>query len=350
MTLANSVSKIAILLIGLLPLSALGVAIKTETGILKGINLDGVSVFKGVRFAQPPIEALRWKATRPLPPSSQSFDALSFGASCLQFTEEEVPQVAGKEDCLFLNVWTPSINPNAKLPVLIFIHGGAFVVGSGSLYDGRDLAEVTQSVVVTLNYRLGPMGFIGHPELSKEAAHKGSGNYGLMDQIEALRWVQRNIGSFGGNNKQVFLFGQSAGAQSTLALLSSPRAAGLFTSAALISGGDTTVSLQDAEEKGQRLARNVGLSDNDPQILEKLRSLPGDVILKNLSSSGMIGQSASVHYLPNADGWILPKTQLELLAAGSYNRVPTLVTSTLNEWGNMAKYYLPLPTRTAAEY
>ena len=212
--------------------------VQTQSGLVSGVaGIDlTISVFKGIPYAEPPVGNLRWTAPRP-PRSWQGVrQANHFGDACAQI----FPKLdsAKTEDCLYLNIWTPAKSAAGALPVIVWIHGGGFRVGSGRepLFDGEDLAK-KGVVVVTLNYRLGIFGFFVHPELTKESTHAASGNYGFLDQLAALQWVQRNIGAFGGDPNKVTIFGQSAGAFSVNSLVASPLAKGLFRAAISDSGG-----------------------------------------------------------------------------------------------------------------
>ena len=239
--------------------------VKTHSGAVAGVaTSDGAVVsFKGIPFAAPPVGKLRWRAPKPVSAWKQTRKADHFGASCIQgpnsellpWTKEFMYVTAVNEDCLHLNIWTPKASASARLPVLVYIHGGAFTSGSGDVpvYDGEALAR-TGMVIITINYRLGVLGFLAHPALTKESEHHSSGNYGLLDQIEALRWVKENIGAFGGDAGRVTIAGQSAGAMSVADLLASPLAKGLFSGAIADSGiggrGVPTLTLAEAEKAG----------------------------------------------------------------------------------------------------
>ncbi len=203
----------------------------TEAGKVQGQVAGGIAAFKGVRYAAAPVGALRWRAPEPVPTWSDVRDARAAGASCIQKPGLSVESAGGdpspfSEDCLFVNVWTPDPQPATKRPVMVWIHGGALIFGSGGvpIYDGAALAR-RGAVVVSVNYRLGALGFFAHPALAGEG---GAMNFGLLDQVAALKWVQRNIAAFGGDPANVTIFGQSAGAESVLALYTSPLARGLF--------------------------------------------------------------------------------------------------------------------------
>ena len=259
--------------------------VRTDVGsVTAGPAAGGVTAFLGVPFAAPPLGTLRWRPPQPLVPRNADWKADQFAASCTQnqpgsrlpWTEEFMTQGPVGEDCLYLNVWTPAKNANARLPVMFWIYGGAFNEGSGAIavYTGAELAK-KGVVVITANYRVGPLGFLAHPELTKEAGT--SGNYGLLDQIAALRWVQKNVAGFGGDPRQVTIFGQSAGAMSVAALMRSPLAKGLFTRAIAQSGpglfGRNALgagsTLRDREAAGVKFAQALGVSS-----VAALRALP----------------------------------------------------------------------------
>src|SRR5262245_25790546 len=207
-----------------------GPTAKTRNGALAGSHghAADVSVFRGIPYAAPPTGSLRWAPPAPVASWSGVRDATAFGSNCPQnivterkpWTYEFMAHGAVSEDCLYLNVWTPALSGREKLPVYVYLHGGGFNEGSGSIgvYDGGGLA-LKRLVVVTVNYRLGALGFLAHPELTRESPHHASGNYGLLDQIAALQWVHDNIAVFGGDPARVTLGGQSSGAQSVIALI-----------------------------------------------------------------------------------------------------------------------------------
>jgi para-nitrobenzyl esterase len=270
-----------------------------ETGALQGKRSGAVSAFLGIPFAAPPTGANRWRAPQPAAKWASVRDATRFGADCEQelvpnrgaigpWTWEYLSQGPVSEDCLFANVWTPAAS-GARLPVLLWIHGGAFTSGSGSvsLYDGNALAA-RGIVVVSINYRLGVLGFLSHPELTREAG--SSGNYALLDQIAALEWIRRNVAAFGGDPDQVTIAGQSAGAASVHALIASPRAKGLFRRAIAQSGSGMGLrwsSRVEAETLGERFARAAGaLSLAELRALspERLRAVGRD---SSLAGTGL---------------------------------------------------------------
>ncbi len=253
-------------------------AAATTSGPVQGQVVNDIAVFRGIPFAAPPVGDRRWREPQPVPPWSDVRQALSAAPSCPQ--KRGLSLEGGgdpgqlDEDCLYLNVFTPRADPGARLPVMVWIHGGALIFGSGGLaiYDGSALAG-RGVVVVTINYRLGPLGFFAHPALDKERPG-GAINFGLLDQIAALRWVKANIAAFGGDPAKVTVFGQSAGAQSVLALMTSPLASGLFRGAIAESPyGVPSHTRRAATSTGVAIANAVGLPGASASIAA-LRSIP----------------------------------------------------------------------------
>src|SRR5262245_21629288 len=278
-------SAIAVVLLTL-PTRAAMDAIRTDSGTVVGTLKSGVNVFLGVPFAAPPVGGLRWRPPQAASYRNSDWKADQYGTSCMQnqvgsrlpWTEEFMTQGPIGEDCLYLNVWTTAKNAGAKHPVMFWIYGGGFTEGSAAVavYDGAELAK-KGVIVVSANYRVGPLGFLAHPELSRESERGVSGNYGLLDQIAALRWVQKNIAAFGGDPAQVTIFGQSAGAISVADLMRSPLAKGLFARAIAQSGpglfGANALgggaAMRDREAAGVKFAQALGAKS-----LEELRALP----------------------------------------------------------------------------
>jgi para-nitrobenzyl esterase len=287
--------------------------VRTEDGPISGItDSQGVTSFKGIPFAAPPVGHLRWRAPQPVARWTDVHKAHHFGNACFQvkdysrlpWTEPFMEQGPVSEDCLYLNVWTSAKSPSERRPVMVYMYGGGFVEGSGSVavYDGTQLAS-RGVIVVNMNYRVGPLGFLVYPELTKESAHGSSGNYGLLDQIAALQWVQKNIAAFGGDPGRVLIFGQSAGASSVYALMQSPLAKGLFVRAIAESGmrlsaspGDSQPALADREQMGVRWAESKGAHS-----LSELRALSPEVLFKSADVGG-----PALSNQPVADGWVLP--------------------------------------------
>ena len=299
----------------------------TRSGAIEGKQQDGVTVYRGVPFASPPLGALRWQEPVPVKAWAGVLKATSFAAACMQkgvSMPGETPPVVS-EDCLYLNVWVPKHKASAGLPVLVWIHGGGYKNGSASmtLYDGEQLAR--QGIIfVSVAYRLGAFGFLAHPELSKESPHGSSGNYGLMDQIAALEWIKNNISAFGGDPTRVTIAGQSAGAMSVSALIASPRAKGLFHKAIGQSGGifepiqlAPHYLLKNAEIDGVKFASSLGASS-----LKMLRELPAEALLE--------GSAERVSH-PVIEPTILPMTPYDAYARGVQNNVPLLIGSNSEE-------------------
>jgi para-nitrobenzyl esterase len=312
-------------------------AVATVTGgrIRGRSTADGGAAFKGIPYARPPLGELRWREPQPVVAWTGIRDADAFSAACTQLSEGwNIRYVPGSgEDCLYLNVAAPVWLPAAKLPVMVWIHGGSNTAGSGEAagFDQRTLVR-RGLVLVTINYRLGALGFLAHPALARESAHHASGNYGLMDQLAALEWVRKNIATFGGDPDKVTVAGQSAGAMDVSLLMTSPRAHGLFRRAIAESGavsifkGSRTCA--EAENLGEKLAADLKLPDGDAIV--GLRKLPPEEILeaaKRASGGDRTGLETSV------DGWVLPKTPTEVFASGESLAVPLMIGSTAREIG-----------------
>ena len=303
--------------------------VKVEGGLITGAVDRGVRVFKGIPYAAPPVASLRWKPPQPLVSWSGVRDASAFGAECpqTQYPSTSIyvrPLQRQGEDCLFVNVWTTA-TAAARQPVLVWIHGGALTHGSG-ISDTRDGVPLARKgvVLVSLNYRLGPLGYLAHPELSAESPHRSSGNYGVLDQIAALQWVQRNIAAFGGDPARVTIAGESAGSWSVNTLVASPLAKGLFIRAIGESGGRFTRTPHLREDHGMPSAESVGLTlakAVGADSLAALRAIPADTLV---AAPGFRTQEA-------VDGWVLPDEIRSIFAAKQHNNVPVIVGSNANE-------------------
>jgi para-nitrobenzyl esterase len=312
--------------------------VATQSGQIRGVAADaigGVTVYRGIPYAAPPTGALRWREPQPPIPWTGIRDASAPASGCIQivapnrlpWTDEFMHHGAVSEDCLYLNLWTPVHSGTDRLPVLVFLHGGSFTEGSVSvpLYDGTALAR-RRLVVVTINYRLGALGFLAHPALSAESPHHASGNYGLMDQVAALRWVRTNIAAFGGDPDRVTLAGQSAGAMSVDLLTVSPSAKGLFQRAIIQSGPGAlaalgiadgkavTAPLDDAQQAGAEFASSLGAT-----TAAQLRALPADRLLARPAGG------TPMRFGPVVDGWFLPVDADTAYAAATQNDVPLLI-------------------------
>jgi para-nitrobenzyl esterase len=298
----------------------------TESGAISGVREGGLHVYKGVPFAAPPVGDLRWRAPAPAAPWVGTRKADAFAPACMQegvSMPGETPP-AESEDCLYLNIWTPAKSAQAHLPVIVWIYGGGYINGSSSmpLYWGDKLAH-KGVIVVTIAYRLGPLGFLAYPELTRESPHHSSGNYGLMDQIAALEWVQRNIAAFGGDSKNVTIAGQSSGSMSVSMLMASPRAKGLFQRAIGESGGlfeplqlAPKYLLANSEQDGVKYAASLGATS-----LQQLRQLPASLLTGN---AGGIVHSVIEPY-------VFPLSPYEAFASGQQNDVPLLIGSNAEE-------------------
>lgn len=306
----------------------LDATVVTKSGRLRGTGV-GVISFKGIPYAAAPVGRLRWRPAEDPPRWSNVRDASQFGPQCPQ-PQRLIAGVSGgrpvptSEDCLTLNIWTPARTAADRLPVMVWIHGGGFYVGSGSSpdYDGEALAR-RGIVLVTVNYRLGALGFLAHPALSRESARGVSGNYGLLDQIAALRWVQNNIGQFGGNPATVTVFGRSAGAYSICILTVSPLAKGLFRRAIMQSLPlmfqpalrlrTEYASLRSAESLGQAKAADIAA----------LRVMSADQIVEQLAPGPTL--SNETHFYPIVDGWVLSGDPADLIGSPRQAAVRTLI-------------------------
>lgn len=302
-----------------------------EGGRVRGVAMDGLAVYKGIPFAAPPVGALRWREPRPVVPWKGVRPADRFAPACPQPRLGWNNYPAESEDCLCLNVWTPAADAGAKLPVMVWIHGGGFTLGwSGEPgYDGTALAR-KGVVYVSIAYRLGALGFLAHPGLSAESGRGASGNYGILDQIAALRWVRKNIAAFGGDPANVTVFGESAGAISVSVLCASPLAKGLFRRAISESGGAFAPadslkqgggmrSLQAAEAQGLAFAARMGA-----KTLADLRKLPAETLLKDSSSD--MGNFWTV-----CDGYAIAGDPQALYRSGAFNDVDVLLGWNSNE-------------------
>jgi para-nitrobenzyl esterase len=296
-------------------------AIATAGGLVRGLATGTTDEFLGIPYAAPPVGPLRWRPPQPAARWPGVRDATTFAPHCPQ-PASFFGVASTSEDCLYLNVFTPPGGRwgHRRLPVMVWIHGGALITGESDDYNPAGLVR-RGVIVVTINYRLGALGFLAHPAL---ASHPGgpSGNYGLMDQQAALRWVQRNIRAFGGDPRNVTIFGESAGGLSVLSQLASPGGRGLFSRAIVESGAYnlTQAPLATAESEGEAFAAQAGCAS---QTAACLRSLPVSTILANENFSG---------YTPDIDGRVLTQSLKTALASGQFNRVPVINGSNHDEW------------------
>ncbi len=316
-------------------------AIKVEQGLLQGKLEDGVEVYKGVPYAAPPVGDLRWRAPRPAAKWKGIKRADKFSANPIQvmvkelgpWTPEYQPQGEVSEDCLYLNIWTTAKSSKEKRPVVMYIPGGAFTGGSGNcpVYNGTNLAK-KGLVVVTINYRVGVIGFLALPELTKESEHNSSGNYGLLDQVAALEWIKENIASFGGDPNKVTIMGQSAGAASVNYLTASPLAKGLFIRAIAQSGTNQNIgpseNLSSAEQNGIKFEKSLNVNS-----LAELRAMPAKELLD---------ATKQFRFTPIIDGWFLPESVDDIFASGKQNDVVTM-TGWVADEGSFSSDYGKIP-------
>lgn len=304
--------------------------VQTRAGAVSGIVQNGIRIFKGIPFAEPPVGELRWKAPQPVQLWAGIRKCDTFSASPMQappapfsmWSEEFlIRREPVSEDCLYLNVWTGSTSARKRLPVLVWIYGGGFVSGGSNvpIYDGEAMAR-KGIVFVTINYRVGIFGFFAHPELTKESPYHASGNYGILDQIAALKWVQRNIAAFGGDPGNVTIAGQSAGSTSVNALVASPLTKGLFNKAIAESGAsflrnNSSNNLQQAEKAGMQTAAAL-----HARSIDALRKLPASELMNAQYHRGVI-----------IDGYVLPQSIADIFKENKANKVMLLTGWNENE-------------------
>jgi para-nitrobenzyl esterase len=314
--------------------------VKVKNGLVQGLMENGLTVYKGIPFAAPPVGDLRWKAPEPASNWTGVRIADKFGPAPMQGGN---PPSGKSEDCLYLNVWSPAKSTKEKVPVLVWIYGGGFAFGytSDPMYDGANLAK-KGVMLVSIPYRVGQFGFLAHPELSKENPHHVSGNYGMLDMIAGLKWVKENIAAFGGDPNRVTIFGESAGGIAVSMLCASPLAKGLFTGAMSESGGsfgpsrpttypgENMKTLSQAEADGERYLQKSGASS-----IAELRKIPAD---KVPAGFGMPGG------WPIIDGYVIPDDQHNLYEAKKYNDVPILIGYNSDEGASFA------PPKTPEDY
>lgn len=302
--------------------------VKVESGVLAGAQTDRARIFKNVPYAAPPVGDLRWAPPQKPLPWPGARDATTNGPSCPQQMKPDGTPNEGSangpisEDCLQLNVFAPLKEKlGGKAPVMVWLHGGSHRTGAGWIYDGQNFAR-DGVVLVSINYRLGPLGYFAHPALTKAAGKtEALGSYGLMDQIAALEWVQRNIAAFGGDPKNVTVFGESAGGMSTLAILATPKAKGLFQKAAVQSGGgwSAPTTLADKEAAGVAVAAKLGL---EKASVADLRAVPAE---------RLVAETLRDDYGPFVDGRLLKETPSQAFAAGRETDVPLIIGANSGE-------------------
>ncbi len=328
--------------------------VEIEHGWVRGVAYGGADAFRGLPYAAPPVGENRWRPPQPVAPWNGVRDAAFFGSPAPQTLETRVggdSRAIGDEDCLFLNVWTPSDRlPGERLPVMVFIHGGGNLSGAGSepvdsileltdgpsLYDGALLAAQGRVVVVTLNYRLGPLGYLTLPALDAEGAADGgpgtSGNYGILDQVAALEWVERNIAAFGGDRRRVLLFGQSGGARNTSVHLTSPLSRGLFQAAAMHSGVPSVRTRGEIDGFTAELLDELGFTGSEPDLLERLRAVPSETFA-TAQAARFTGLGA-MRFGPHVDHFVLDDQPYNVINRGGHAGVPFVIGSNSAEYAH----------------
>lgn len=329
--------------------------VRTDAGEVRGTTEADVESWKGIPFAAS-AAGLRWRAPQPVVKWAGIFDAAAYGHDCMQkpFGGDAAPLgTVPAEDCLVLNVWRPAgTGKNGRLPVIVWIYGGGFVNGGSSppTYSGTELAR--QGVVlVSFNYRVGRFGTFAHPQLTREKTPDGLlGNYGYMDQLAALKWVQRNIAGFGGDPANVTIMGESAGGMSIHALMTSPQTRGLFQRAIIMSGGDGTAddpaTLAEAEKTGADFIRSKGIAPDDPAALEKMRALPAEQVVDGLSLMALFANTPRTFSSPFPDGRIAVQTG-KAYASGHFAHVPVMIGATSDDIGGRDGFMIAGARRSA---
>lgn len=322
---------LSILFILLSLMSGFAQVVSTQYGQIQGSQNGNVFQFLGIPYAKPPVvselNTLRWKAPQKPEAWIGIRDASTFAPPCPQKSENEI---IGNEDCLYLNIWTPSLSE--KLSVMVFIHGGGNQNGSTSefLYFGKNMSERGNVVVVTIQYRLGPLGFLVHPGLEGEQTNNKTGNFAVLDQIMALNWLKDNIANFGGDPNNVTIFGESAGAVNVSNLLVSPLANGLFHKAIIQSGSPVMLPYQEAKNTGINYVNKYLTTGNDLEKIKYMRSLPADSLVKDLTNAFENG-IARLNWTATLDGYVFEQSPFEAFQSGNFNKVPLIVGSNANE-------------------
>ena len=327
---------------------AAGNMVTTQQGNVLGNLASGFRSFLGIPYAAPPTGKLRWEPPQAATAWTEARDATKYGFTCPQIPLVGMtPATKQNEDCLTLNVWTPWPLPASKAPVMVWIHGGGFTMGGSATatYNGAKIAQKSKTVLVSLNYRLGPLGFLAH-----SAIKPGSANFGILDQQAALRWVKQNIAAFGGDPNNVTIFGESAGGMSVGAHLASPASKGLFHRAAIQSGGvgETLDTLTAAQAQGTKLVQKLGC-DAAQNTLDCIRGKKADDVIKALPLKAGFFFGTGASWGPLVDGVVLPKQPMTLVKDGKWNKVPLLLGTNKDE-GTLFIFLGQLAAMTKVQY
>ena len=329
-----------VILLGGLCIAQQPAPVKVSDGLLQGASEDGLTVYRGIPFAAPPVGDLRWRAPQPVVKWDSIRLATKFAPAPIQSGN---PDCGKSEDCLYLNVYTPAKSANEKLPVLVWIYGGGFSGGSTATpwYDGKKLAQ-KGVLFVSIAYRVGQLGSLAHPDLSSENSNHVSGNYGLLDQIAALQWVKKNISAFGGDPDKVTIFGESAGGIAVSMLCASPLAKGLFQGAISESGGSFGPSRQTKTYPGENMKR-LRYAESDGETYLKSAGVTSVAELRKVDAAKLPDRGFGGSW-PVVDGYVIPDDQHKLYEAGKYNDTPILVGYNSDEGASFS------PGRTPEEY
>jgi len=318
-------------------------SVVTESGVFAGNeseHRESVTVFKGIAYASPPVRDLRWKPPAPAIPFAGIRQADRIGPACWQVQNSDSSiysrgNLERSEDCLYLNVFTGAEEDTDALPVMVWFHGGGNTAGHAGplIFDGANLAA-RGAVIVTANYRLGSLGFLAHPGLTAESEHNSSGNYGLLDQLAVLEWIQSNVAGFGGDPSRVTIFGQSAGGTDVCLLMSSPLTEGLIHGVIGQSPGciKLDTELEQGHAMGESFASRLGVEGSGSEAIAQLRSLEAETVI----STPGVGGSTII------DGWIIPARPYDLLASGQQNRIPVMVGGLSHEYHGLAQSAAPI--------
>lgn len=326
--------------ISLFSLTLISQTVNTQFGQIQGSVNGGIYQFLGIPFAKPPIDSLRWKAPQNPNPWSDTLSTTDFKPVCPQKKYEQEGSsftIEGDEDCLYLNIWTPQIGSGNRA-VMVFIHGGgnqqggaSQIIGDTQIFLGKNLAQRGDVVVVTIQYRLGPLGYLVHPGLEAENPHNKSGNYAVLDQILALQWIQNNISNFGGDPNKVMIFGESAGGLNVGNLLTTPLAHGLFHRACIQSAAPVINDYNNSKNKGINWVANFTTTGTDAQKIAYMRTITDYNVLLQYESSPLAGGAVQLNWQPVIDNVVFNDYPIQVFQSGNFNKVPLIIGSNSEE-------------------